>query len=119
MSPRIQVYKAIACRVLSTDSPRPIDLLFIATSCKDAEVQARAAKIQACMSHTSRTTRPLISFICSCGDDNERPQCNLDGLLESVGRYTWTKAHPLNLSYWSPLDARNIFLIGMTSQKLT
>lgn len=47
MSPRIQVYKAIACRSLSTDSPGPTDILSFAASCGDAEVQARAAKIQA------------------------------------------------------------------------
>ncbi|KAF5327010.1 hypothetical protein D9619_004881 [Psilocybe cf. subviscida] len=48
MSPRIQVYKAIACRALTasdTDS-----LLELTTACTDAAVQARAAKIQACAS---------------------------------------------------------------------
>ncbi|KAF8968173.1 major facilitator superfamily domain-containing protein [Flammula alnicola] len=47
MSPRIQVYKAIACRSLSKDSLGANDLLSFSTSCADAEVQARAAKIQA------------------------------------------------------------------------
>lgn len=52
MSPRIQVYKAIACRSLSAESPGPTDLLAFTASCGDAEVQARAAKIQACMFQT-------------------------------------------------------------------
>jgi hypothetical protein len=50
MSPRIQVYKAIACRALTasdTDS-----LLELTTACSDAAVQARAAKIQACTSRS-------------------------------------------------------------------
>ncbi|KAF8149882.1 major facilitator superfamily domain-containing protein [Crassisporium funariophilum] len=47
MSPRIQVYKAIACRSLSTDSPGLSNLVTLAANCGDAEVQARAAKIQA------------------------------------------------------------------------
>lgn len=52
MSPRLQVYKAIACRSLNTESPGPTDLLVFTTGCGDAEVQARAAKIQACMLQT-------------------------------------------------------------------
>jgi hypothetical protein len=111
MSPRIQVYKAIACRSLSTESPGPTDLLAFSTSCGDAEVQARAAKIQACMFQPFPNNHLFISFLCSCGDDNECPQCNFDRLLESVGRYTWTKAHPLNLSYRGTLDAR--YLLGI------
>ena len=119
MSPRIQVYNAIACRVSRTDSLGPVDFVSFATgSCEVPEVQARAAKIQACMFHASRIASPLISLPCSCGHNNERPQRNFDRLLESVGRYTRTKAHPFNLSYRSPLDAR-MFLSGMTSQKLT
>ncbi|RXW17588.1 hypothetical protein EST38_g8265 [Candolleomyces aberdarensis] len=48
MSPRIQVYKAIACRSLSTDSPGlSLAELAIAVECGDAAVQAKAARIQA------------------------------------------------------------------------
>lgn len=51
MSPRIQVYKAIACRSLSKDPSGATDsLVSFMEKCGDAEVQARAAKIQACMS---------------------------------------------------------------------
>jgi MFS family permease len=46
MSPRIQVYKAIACRMLrNTSNGSNGDFL---VPCDDATVQARAAKIQAC-----------------------------------------------------------------------
>jgi len=53
MSPRIQVYKAVACRSLESQGgsrhgssflgspPTPVD-------CTSSEVQARAARIQAC-----------------------------------------------------------------------
>lgn len=48
MSPRIQVYKAIACRTLSTDSPGMNLVDFMNSSdCGGADVQAKAAKIQA------------------------------------------------------------------------
>ena len=50
MSPRIQVYKAIACRALS-DGSQGADLnLLTLAGCGDADVQARAARIQACTS---------------------------------------------------------------------
>lgn len=45
MAPRIQVYKAIACRIISNTSQTNMLLAFV--ECGDAEVQARAAKIQA------------------------------------------------------------------------
>ncbi|TFK40416.1 major facilitator superfamily domain-containing protein [Crucibulum laeve] len=47
MAPRIQVYKAIACRVLSDDSSDLVNFLTSADCEKDASVQARAARIQA------------------------------------------------------------------------
>jgi len=81
MSPRIQVYKAIACRALSTDSPGIHDLASYATDCGDAEVQARAAKIQAGTSRNFRYMRVIESFV-SCRDHNECPQCHLNGFLE-------------------------------------
>lgn len=47
MSPRIQVYKAIACRALS-DGSQGADLnLLTLAGCGDADVQARAVRIQA------------------------------------------------------------------------
>lgn len=52
MSPRIQVYKAIACRTLNQAESSP-GLQYISSAaidCAGPEVQARAAKIQACMS---------------------------------------------------------------------
>jgi len=48
MSPRIQVYKAIACRSTSTDSG--LDLASLAKGlieCGGPEVEAKSAKIQA------------------------------------------------------------------------
>lgn len=51
MSPRIQVYRAIACRALSKDSPGLTDLVSFTDGCEDSEVQARAAKIQASALH--------------------------------------------------------------------
>ncbi|KAF8199603.1 hypothetical protein BJ912DRAFT_1129825 [Pholiota molesta] len=56
MSPRIQVYKAIACRSLSKDSTGVEDLL---AACGDTQVQARAAKIQAAVV----TTMSVLSAI--------------------------------------------------------
>ncbi|KAF6754593.1 hypothetical protein DFP72DRAFT_1125319 [Ephemerocybe angulata] len=51
MSPRIQVYKAIACRTLSSDSPGVgsslTEIINTTTQCGDTDVQAKAAKIQA------------------------------------------------------------------------
>ncbi|CAA7267114.1 unnamed protein product [Cyclocybe aegerita] len=49
MSPRIQVYQAIACRALGEDSPGMDfgDLANFATGCNDPKVAARVAKIQA------------------------------------------------------------------------
>jgi len=47
MSPRIQVYKAIACRALTKDSPGVTELSVFLENCGDTDVQARAAKIQA------------------------------------------------------------------------
>lgn len=50
MSPRIQVYKAIACRSLMEEQDRNglgLAALLLQPQCGDAEVQARAAKIQA------------------------------------------------------------------------
>lgn len=53
MSPRIQVYKAIACRVLKEGADSPgLGLHSFASAevdCQGPAVQARAAKIQACM----------------------------------------------------------------------
>jgi hypothetical protein len=46
MSPRIQVYKAIACRMLIKTGNHQNGPFLI--QCEDAAVQARAAKIQAC-----------------------------------------------------------------------
>ncbi|KAF9445477.1 hypothetical protein P691DRAFT_777552 [Macrolepiota fuliginosa MF-IS2] len=46
MSPRIQVYKAIACRALNDTTTTMIDIAD-STNCGDPAVQARAAKIQA------------------------------------------------------------------------
>lgn len=51
MSPRIQVYKAIACRSLSEGSTGLSDFV-AAAECGGAEVQARAAQIQACTCNT-------------------------------------------------------------------
>lgn len=45
MAPRIQVYKAIACRMISDTSQQGNLRTFM--ECGDAAVQARAAKIQA------------------------------------------------------------------------
>ena len=50
MSPRIQVYKAIACRALSDGSQGANLNLLTLAGCGDAGVQARAARIQACTS---------------------------------------------------------------------
>jgi len=50
MSPRIQVYKAIACRALSDGSQGANSNLLTLAGCGDADVQARAARIQACTS---------------------------------------------------------------------
>lgn len=47
MSPRIQVYKAIACRALSDGSQGANLNVFTLAGCGDADVQARAARIQA------------------------------------------------------------------------
>jgi len=47
MSPRIQVYKAIACRAVTHGD----DLMNALVQCDEAAVQARAAKIQAGMSN--------------------------------------------------------------------
>lgn len=46
MSPRIQVYKAIACRVLNDDYDSP-GVNLASVDCSGSAVQARAAKIQA------------------------------------------------------------------------
>jgi len=59
MSPRIQVYKAIACRALSQDITGLDNLAAYATECGDAAVQARAAKIQAAVV----TTMSVLSAI--------------------------------------------------------
>ncbi|KAF8907370.1 major facilitator superfamily domain-containing protein [Gymnopilus junonius] len=59
MSPRIQVYRAIACRALSKDEPGVTDLVTFVNGCEDAEVQARAAKIQAAVV----TTMSVLSAI--------------------------------------------------------
>lgn len=87
MSPRIQVYKAIACRSLDGATPGIGDLKnFTLAGCGDTEVQARAAKIQACMWFFS-IKAASIQAIClpSRGDYNERPQRHINGLLESTG----------------------------------
>ena len=60
MSPRIQVYKAIACRALSDGSQGANLNLLTLAGCGDADVQARAARIQACTSgHITFFTRSL------------------------------------------------------------
>ncbi|RDB25839.1 putative membrane protein C14C4.07 [Hypsizygus marmoreus] len=48
MSPRIQVYKAVACRVLNEGNDSPgLGIHSLAVDCSSSEVQARAARIQA------------------------------------------------------------------------
>ncbi|KAF9532510.1 major facilitator superfamily domain-containing protein [Crepidotus variabilis] len=47
LSPRIQVYKAIACRAISEETPGMVPDLGAFMECGDAAVQARAAKISA------------------------------------------------------------------------
>ncbi|KAG6899545.1 hypothetical protein C0993_009276 [Termitomyces sp. T159_Od127] len=83
MSPRIQVYKAIACRALNAEEDlNHSSLLTAAVDCSSAAVQARAAKIQAC---TSISQRSLVRFThppFSCRDADERTQCHCDRLLE-------------------------------------
>ncbi|PPQ67486.1 hypothetical protein CVT25_006027 [Psilocybe cyanescens] len=60
MSPRIQVYKTIACRSLSKDSSGVTSsLASFMENCGDAEVQARAARIQAAVV----TTMSVLSAI--------------------------------------------------------
>ena len=55
MSPRIQVYKAVACRSLNQEAGGRLDLGSPSTlvDCTGSEVQARAARIQACEGFSS------------------------------------------------------------------
>lgn len=83
MSPRIQVYKAIACRTLNQaeDSPG-----LLAIDCTGPEVQARAAKIQACMSSAvTPVPTPLIKSH-SCCDSDECFERHHDRVLEPSWR---------------------------------
>ncbi len=87
MAPRIQVYKAIACRSLDGTTPGIGDLNnFTLAGCGDTEVQARAAKIQACTCFLP-IKASSIQGICfpSRGNYNERSQRHIDGFLESTG----------------------------------
>jgi hypothetical protein len=50
MAPRIQVYKAIACRAIMKEPGIGLAELLLTPGCGADEVQARAVKIQACPS---------------------------------------------------------------------
>ena len=89
MSPRIQVYKAVACRSLNQDGGRP-GLGFLGppstlVDCTSSEVQARAARIQACQEFSSYSILKVahLHLRRSGYDVDEHFECNLDWFLES------------------------------------
>ena len=53
MSSRIQVYKAVACRSLNQDDLGFLGSTSTLVDCTSSEVQARAARIQACQGSLS------------------------------------------------------------------
>ena len=65
MSPRIQVYKTIACRVLHRNESPGLNLQSLASmavDCSGPEVPARAARIQACGNLFFRLVKWLYKF---------------------------------------------------------
>ncbi|KAF9565255.1 MFS general substrate transporter [Agrocybe pediades] len=73
MSPRIQVYKAIACRSLTKDSAGVTELSVYLENCGDTAVQARAAKIQAAVVTTMSALSAISTgFWSRLGDSHGR-----------------------------------------------
>lgn len=87
MSPRIQVYKAIACRTLNQaeETPGLQYISSVAVDCTGPEVQARAAKIQACMFTVTPMPTLLIKSHSRC-DSDECFERHHDRVLEPSRR---------------------------------
>lgn len=88
MSPRIQVYKAIACRTLNQaeETPGLQYISSVAVDCTGPEVQARAAKIQACMFPAVTPMPTLLIKSHSRCDSDECFERHHDRVLEPSRR---------------------------------
>ena len=116
MSPRIQVYKAIACRSLSSDPPGlGLAALINGGQCSGADasdVQARAAKIQAAVVTTMSTLSAITTgFWSRAGDRQGRKNILIVFLVGALLMWVNYNVHPLlwgsHLSQGGRLRARH------------
>jgi hypothetical protein len=133
LAPRVEVYTQIACRtlhnspILTVPSPPvhhdhpgslvasdsfhvqfqdpPVKTYDECTA--DPNVQARAARIQACMpSFYSAPTRIRPTLLHSCQDHREHPQCNNNRLAKSSQRQIWSQRDSCSFDVRCPLHVR-------------
>lgn len=133
LAPRVEVYTRIACQTLHNSPMLTPDIVPSSTvhhdhsgslvasdafhvqfqdpplktydECTaDPKVQARAARIQACMPYfCSVPTRIRPTLLHSCQDHREHPQCSDNRLAESSQRQIWSQRDSCSFNVWCPL----------------